>query len=397
MDQILKAGCLSREQTTALYEELSLSADNPSILSDLEGCGPVARLEEAFANLCGTHYALALSSGTAAIHAALLAAGVGPGDEVIVSPYSWSQSVSPVLFTGATPIFADIDEGTLNLHPDSVRHCITGKTRAIIVVHLFGHMADMTNLQRISHEAGALLITDAAHAIGAYLWNKPAGFWGGISCFSLGRGKLVCGGEGGILTTNNPDLYERAVCLTQHKERVKRLKPASCRKDTFALNYRLHPIAALLALTDLQSLNEKLNHRRRIYQAFWEGLGKQGILSPQKTICGEIPSYYGIPLTADHTIHREALVATSHDAGIPLRCGPVRMPLHLRLHDAVSPQHSFHPSHLKGSCPAAEDRCLKKELLALSALDMDGMAVEVTALMGEKLARILMSNHIMSA
>ena len=116
-----KPGCLTSNQISTLVEALGKGSNDPSLLSDLEGCGPVANLEAAFARIAGTKFALSLSSGTAAIHAALIASGVGPGDEVIVTPYSWPQSVAPVLFTGATPVFADIDNKNLNLDPESVK------------------------------------------------------------------------------------------------------------------------------------------------------------------------------------------------------------------------------------------------------------------------------------
>ncbi|MDI6755025.1 MAG: DegT/DnrJ/EryC1/StrS family aminotransferase [Thermodesulfobacteriota bacterium] len=378
-----KPGCFTRAQIDRLKEVVLKSGEDPSLVSDLEGCGPIARLEEAFARVAGTRFALALSSGTAAIHSALLAAGVGYGDEVIVTPYSWPQSISPVLFTGAIPVFADIDPLTFNIDPESVSKLLSPKTHAIIPVHLFGHMADMDRLMDMAVDCGAALISDGAHALGAALNGKPVGAWGDAVCFSLGRGKLISSGEGGILATSNPKIYEKAVCLTQHEDRAKRIWPASHRPEIFSLNYRLHPLAAILAQADLDSIRDVLSNRQRVFDGFWEGLGRQQFLSPQASLEGERPAAYGIPLTAAINMNRENLVWAAQAKRIPLRCGPVSNPLHLRLGKAVGPRIPFHRTHLPGSCPKAEERCEKQELLVLSALDMDGLSPEAAYLMGK--------------
>jgi perosamine synthetase len=386
-------GCLTRLQVNALREVLAMSEKDPSVVSDLEGCGPIARMEEAFANFSGSRYALALSSGTGAVHAALLASGVGPGDEVIVTPYSWPQSVGPVLFTGATPVFADIDPYTFNLDPESVATRVSAKTRAIIPVHLFGHVADIPRLQEIANHCGATLIVDAAHAMGAMLNGVPIGALGDIVCFSLGRGKLVSGGEGGILTTNNTEIFEKALCLTQHEERVKRWFPASRRPEMFSLNYRLHPLTAILALADLNVVRSILDHRESIFNSFWGGLGKQSLLLPQKTTPHEKPAPYGIPLTFHGDFDRGRFALAVHQKGVPLRCGPIGNPLHFRLQKRNGLKIPFHDSHLPGSCPVAEERCAKRELIVLSGLDMDGVSPEIAFSMGELIRNELQKNR----
>lgn len=365
----MKPGCMSQAQIQELKKALRRAGEDPSLLCDLEGCGPVTALEIEFSRICKTRFALAVSSGTAAIHTALLASGIGPGDEVIVSPYSWPQSVAPVIFTGAKPVFADINPHTLNLDPVSVSNRITHRTRAILPVHLFGHSADMRSFEEIAKDIGATLICDAAHALGARLDNKPIGAWGDIACFSLGRGKLVSGGEGGVLTTNNEEIFERAVCLTQHPERIKRLKGPG-QIEGFALNYRIHPLAALLALCDLRSMDKKIRHRNQVVERFWEGLGTQDVLLSPLTIRGERPVAYGIPLIFQKEKGREALALRLQERGVPLRCGPVRIPLHLRL------------GGKKGLCPVAEKHCRKRELWALSALDMDGISLRESFRLG---------------
>jgi len=379
---------MSEQQILAIKRALKKAHDDPSMMCDLEGLGSVAELEDQFASICNTRFALSVSSGTAAIHAALLSCGIVPGDEIITTPYSWPQSVAPVLFTGATPVFADINRRTFNLDPESVLNRISSKTKAILPVHLFGHSADMVQLEEIARNNGLVLITDAAHALGAKLQGRPIGSWGNIACFSLGRGKLVSGGEGGMIATNDEKLYERAVALTQHPERMRRIKGSKYTNECLGLNFRIHPLSALLALCDLKTIVQKYIHREIVFRRFMKGLGNNDYLTPQLSLFQEDPAPYGIPLTFEQKSGREELVNQLQTMGVPLRCGPVRKPLHLQLSNGKGPGPKFHPTHLKGSCPVAEQRCSMRELWVLSALDMDGISHADAYSMGEQLGRI---------
>jgi dTDP-4-amino-4,6-dideoxygalactose transaminase len=370
-------GCMSSEQIRVLSEALQKVNSDPSLFSGIEGTGPVADLEQAFALVCGTKYALALSSGTAAIHAALLATGTGPGDEVIVTPYSWPQSVDPVFFTGAKAVFADIDPETFNLDPDSVTQHISPRTKAIVPVHLFGNPADMIRLEQIAGNAGAVLIADGAHAIGATLKDRPVGVWGNVTCFSLGRGKTVTGGEGGMLVTNNKDLYDKAVALTQHPIRYFRIKGEWPAKQP-CHNYRIHPLAALLALCDLKTVDNKLHHKKLVYSGFMEGLGETSCIKRQVATSQAKPAAYGIPLTLAGDINREKFVFNLQNQGVPLRCGPVGIPLHLR----------FDSAGIAGAFPVSERRCFSEELWALSSMDMDAVSHDEAFIMGEKIRKL---------
>jgi dTDP-4-amino-4,6-dideoxygalactose transaminase len=390
IDEIInKPGCMSSAQTKSLADALSAAEANPSLLSDLEGCGPVAELEEKFAEVCGVPFALAVSSGTAALHAALLAAGVGPGDEVIVTPYSWPQSVAPVVCTGAMPVFADIDPKTLNIDPEKVARLVSEKTRAIIPVHLFGNPADMARLQTIAKDAGALLIADAAHALGASLEERPVGTWGDAACFSLGRGKLVCGGEGGVLVTRSVKLYESALALTQHPERVRRrLGPRF--PIHFGLNYRIHPLAAVLALAELKQMNVRLDHRRRVRIQVLEALGDCKEVQVPPSAADATTAAYGVHLCTEGSLSRDTLVASARAEGLALRCGPVREPLHLTLAGQYR-RFVSSTSKTESACPAAEEVCRSRELWLLSALDMDAITAGEAGEMGCRLRRLIES------
>lgn len=377
------AGCMTRNQANELVQALAKASIDPALLCDLEGCGPIGELEHKFAQICGTRFSLALSSGTAAIHTALLACGVGCGDEVIVTPYSWPQSVAPLLFTGAVPVFADINPVTLNIDPTSVEKCLTPKTKAIIPVHLFGNAAEMQQLEKIARDAKVYLIADAANALGTEFMGKPVGSWGDAACFSLSRGKLVCAGEGGILVTDNEMIYEEAVKLTQHPSRFARIKGPGHFLEAFGLNYRLHPLAALLALTDIQTMEEKLKHRRLVSDRFREGLGDLDALAHPAPGSELTSAAYGIPLIYNFPKDRETLIEKAQSEGIPLRCGPVKVPLHLRIKKPV------HPNNHIGSCFSAERHCRSSELWVLSAVDSDAITPEEALAMGLNLRRVV--------
>ncbi|MBM3676889.1 MAG: aminotransferase class I/II-fold pyridoxal phosphate-dependent enzyme, partial [Actinobacteria bacterium] len=163
----------------------------------------VLELEEAFASAVGARHALGLASGTAALHVALAVCGVRAGDEVVTTPYTWPQVISPILDRLAVPVFADIDPDTYTLAPTSIEAAITERTRAILAVHQFGHAADMTRIREIARSQNLRIIEDAAQAFGA-TWNgSPVGIHGDVACFSLGLTKLVSGLEGGVLVTND--------------------------------------------------------------------------------------------------------------------------------------------------------------------------------------------------
>jgi len=383
---------MSLSQSLILRQAAMVGLDNPSLLSDLEGAGMVAELEQGMARILGTRHVLAVSSGTAALHAALLALGIGRGDEVIVSPYSWGQSVSPVLFVGATPVFADILPDTLCIDPRSVRERISRRTRAILPVHLFGSIVPMEPLLGIAKKHCIAVIADAAHALGAEVEGRSAAVFGDVCCFSLGRGKLVSGGEGGLLATNDTGLFQRAMAITQHPSRTRREFGPECEMlYDLGYNYRIHPLAAALALASLGDLPLRLGHRRRVWNAFQHGLGTETAL--RNIPCSPPDSWaaYGIALSWEgEPAYRQEIAARAQELGLPLRCGPVKTPLHLRISQAALPfKVKRHFTHLEGACPIAEAHCKHKEIWALSATDMDTLLPAEAHAMGEKLQALI--------
>ncbi|MBI5357975.1 DegT/DnrJ/EryC1/StrS family aminotransferase, partial [Candidatus Saccharibacteria bacterium] len=193
---------ISEEEKAAVAEVLE---------SGMLAQGPrVAELEASWAEYCGTKYALAVNSGTAAIHCALFAAGVGEGDEVITTPFSFIATINPILMVGAKPVLADIEENSFNIDPSKIEGLITKNTKAIIVVHLYGQPANVDQISKIAKKHNIKIIEDACQAIGAEYRGKKAGNLGDLGCFSLYATKNIMCGEGGIVTTNDEE-YANAI------------------------------------------------------------------------------------------------------------------------------------------------------------------------------------------
>ena len=206
-----------------------------------------AALERRFAQLCQTRYAIATSSGTTALHLALLAHGIGPGDEVITTPFSFIATTNSILLTSARPGFVDIRPETFNIDPTHVEAAITPRTKAIMPVHLYGQMCDMDALMSIADEHNLVVIEDAAQAVGATYDGRPAGSFG-TGVFSLYATKNVMSAEGGMITTDDDDVAERCRLLRNHgmKRRY--------HYEMLGYNYRMSDVHAAIGLAQIERL-----------------------------------------------------------------------------------------------------------------------------------------------
>jgi perosamine synthetase len=220
----------------------------------------VARLEEQFAELCRTRYAVATSSGTTALYLALLAHGIGPGDEVITTPFTFIATANSVLFVGAKPVFVDIEEETFNINPALIEAAITPRTQAIIPVHLYGYVCDMEAIMDIAQRHGLLVIEDAAQAVGATHKGKPAGSFG-TGCFSLYATKNVTSGEGGMITTDDEPLAEQCQLLRNHGMRKR------YHYEFLGYNLRMTDLHAAIGVAQMDRL-EAFNTKRRANAAY---------------------------------------------------------------------------------------------------------------------------------
>ena len=254
------------------------------------GEGPVADFEQAFARLCERRHALVMNSGTAALHSAYFAAGVGPGTEVIVPSYTFFASAAPILQCGGTPVFCDVDERTLTADPDDVERRITARTRAICVVHLWGNPAPMDRFAALARRHGLALIEDCSHAHGATYQGRPVGSWGDVGCFSLQGQKAVSGGEAGIAVCDDPVLFDRMLVLGHYGRLKKGQAAATFETDHLALGlkYRAHLYAVLLARGSLARLDELNRRRRHNYELLTGELEGCGALATIQTTPGAV-------------------------------------------------------------------------------------------------------------
>ena len=217
----------------------------------------VADLEAAFAQWCGVRHAVAVSSGTAALHVALAAHGIGPGDEVITTPFTFVATANAALFVGARPIFVDIEPETYCLDPERVESAITSRTRAILPVHLYGHPARMPELNDLAHRHGLLLIEDACQAHGAHVADRMVGGLGDSAVFSFYPTKHIAAGEGGLIATDDARVAERARLL-RNQGAVERY-----RYEILGYNFRLSDVHAAIGLAQLGRVDGFIAARRR--------------------------------------------------------------------------------------------------------------------------------------
>lgn len=270
--------------------------------SDYLTTGPaVAAFEKKVADYVGAKYAVAVSNGTAALHVACLAAGIGEGDEVITTPITFAASANCVLYCGGTPVFADIDPDTYNISPEELEKKITSRTKAIIPVHYTGQPCDMDAILEIAHKHNLLVVEDGAHALGAAYKGKKIGSIADMTCFSFHPVKPVTTGEGGMIVTDNEELYRRLVLyrshgITRDKDMMQRyeeqLQQASdpalqevadmLRGDVIdpggwyyqqlelGYNYRITDISCALGASQMDKLDHFLERRRQIAKKYDE-------------------------------------------------------------------------------------------------------------------------------
>lgn len=250
----------------------------------------VSEFEKNFSKYLGAKYAIAVNSGTTSLQEALFAIGVGPGDEVIVPSYTWIFTVAPIVASHGIPIFCDVDIDTQCIDPEDIKRKITPRTKAIMVVHVWGNPANMDEIMKIAKENDLYVIEDCAHAHGTMWKDKKVGIIGDVAGYSLQGSKTLAAGEAGVFITNNQEFYERAVVLG-HYERVNSLPETSkYKKYTTSLGFkhRVHPLGIAIVNTELKYLDERNAIRTENARYFEEGIKDIKCVVPQKTYEGGV-------------------------------------------------------------------------------------------------------------
>ena len=260
-------------------DEDDVKAVSEVLTSDYITCGPkVAELEKKLAEYTGAKYAVAVSNGTAALHCACIAAGLGQGDEVIVTPLTFAASANCILYVGATPVFADINPETYNIDPKSIREKITDKTKAIVAVDFTGQCVENAEIRAICDEYNLIFIEDAAHAIGSTYSGKKVGSLADMTCFSFHPVKTITCGEGGAINTNNEEFYKKLVLahthgITHYDELMEDATHEGIwvyEQVSLGFNYRLTDFQAAMLISQLSKLENFKAKRQAIVKKYYE-------------------------------------------------------------------------------------------------------------------------------
>ncbi len=338
-------------------DEADIQAVTDTLRSDYLTCGPrIPQLEQKICGITGAKYCVAVSNGTAALHLAAMAAGIGPENEVITTPITFAASANCALYCGGKPVFADINPETYNIDPASVRRCITPKTKAVVAVDFTGQAVELDELRAICEEHGLILIEDAAHSIGTRYNGQGVGSIADMTTFSFHPVKTVTSGEGGAITTNDKALYDKLVLsrahgITRNPEQMVHPTDDPWYNEQVSLgyNYRITEFQAALLMSQLDKLELFKQRRRQIVDMYNKAFSD----IPQIQVQKEIPQ-------SDTTRHlyilrlrTELLNCTRREFFDALRAENI----YSQVHYLPVYWHSYYEKlgYEKGLCPNAED------------------------------------------
>jgi len=279
----------------------------------------IKKFEQRFGEYLGSKYCLATSSCTGALTIALATIGVKPGDEVIVPDITWVASATPIIHLGAKPVFVDVLPDTWCINPDKIEAAITKKTKAIVVVHLYGNLAEMDEIMDIAKKHDLIVIEDAAEALGSEYKGKKAGSIADMGVFSFHGTKMVTTGEGGMLVTNNETLFQKSTMLNDHGRDPKIRKAFWC--DCLGYKFKMSNIQAALGVAQMERIEELLKRKIEIFQTYKKLLSdvKNISMNPEQEYAKN--SYWMPTVIFDRklNIDREKLISHFKERGVDIR------------------------------------------------------------------------------
>lgn len=284
--------------------------------------GYIQKFENAFADYVGAEYSTAVCNGTVAIHLAMVALGIGVGDEVIVPTLTYIASANPIVYRGASPVFVDSDIKTWQMNPDDIEAKITDKTKAIVVVHLYGYPCDMDRIMQIAGKYNLYVIEDCAEAIGTYYKGKHVGTFGDIGTFSFFGNKTITCGEGGMVVTNNPAISDRLV----HFKGQGLAKFREYWHDVIGYNYRMTNIQAAIGFAQFEKINKFLEKKQQIAGWYQKGLANLPVTFHKEVTDDVKSSYWMCSILIDDFKERDSLRDYLKSKGVETR--PVFYPIH---------------------------------------------------------------------
>ncbi|MBI3126002.1 MAG: UDP-4-amino-4,6-dideoxy-N-acetyl-beta-L-altrosamine transaminase [Candidatus Tectomicrobia bacterium] len=337
-------------------DEEDILAVGEVLRSDWLTTGPkVDEFEEAFAGYVGTRHAVSFSSGTAALHGAVFAADLGPGDEAVTTPITFCATANCLLYQGASPVFADVSPDTLNLDPDGLTRRITPRTRAILPVDYAGHPADLGPIMELAGRHGLTVIEDGCHALGAELGGRRVGRLSHMTVFSFHPVKHLTTGEGGMVATDD-ERFARRLRLFRNHGIDSDARDRQSRGEWFyemvdlGWNYRLTDIGCALGLVQLRKLDRNLARRREIAAAYTEAFRKMEGMAPPAVRPGANPAWHLYPVRIEPdklAVGRREIFRALRAEGLGVNVHYI--PVHLH------PYYRDKRGHRKGECPVAED------------------------------------------
>jgi dTDP-4-amino-4,6-dideoxygalactose transaminase len=376
-----------------------------ALRNELSGGTPIVReFEQMWRQWIGSKYAITVTNGTMALYSALFGIGLGPGDEFICPTYTWICSLSGGLMLGARPVLCESDPESLILDPDDVRRRITGRTRAIVAVHLWGNVCDMDALVQIGEETGIPIVEDCSHAHGAMYRGRHAGTMGTVGCWSLQGSKPISAGEGGVLATDDVDVFERACILGQVNrlggvdlatERYEDLQPFGIGMKT-----RSHPLGIGIAMVQFKKLAELNARRRGFIESVEAGLADLPGIKPVKVYEGvERGGFYGFPMLhvpEESGVSTEAFIKALQAEGLPAKGSPYpllhRLPLLRDGFDLFTrnrgPLSGDYQGYKEGDLPVTEEMVRRLVFLPVLSDPVPGAAEKVIEAIRRGVARV---------
>lgn len=378
-----------------------------TLRNELSGGTPVVReFEKNWREWLGLKYALSTFNGTSALYCAFFGAGVGPGDEVICPAYTWICTIAPALFLGARPVFAESDPETLQLDPEDVRRKITPKTRAIVAVHLWGNVCDMDRLMEISRETGIPVVEDCSHAHGAKYDNRIVGSIGQVGTWSMQGSKALSAGEGGMLATNDPEIFERA-CLSGQVNRMGGVDLATEKYTALqplglGMKFRAHPLGIGIASVQFKKLGG-LNASRKAYvEAVENSFESIPGLSPLKVYPkADRGGYYAFPVIHDPEQHRgvstQKLIRMIQEEGLNVSSSPYGLLHGLKVFAEGfdifkgnrGPLSGDYPGYKEGDLPVTEKIFQRLIFLPMLSDPVPGAAEKVAEMLKKAVTRAI--------
>lgn len=274
----------------------------------------IGKFEDQFSNYSDCKYGVAVSNGTVAIHLALIALGIGEGDEVIVPDLTFAATINTVLHANAIPVIVDVEEDSWCIDPKKIEEAITPNTKAIIPVHLYGQACDMSEIMKLAAKYNLKVVEDCAEAHGAMYENKKVGSFGDVGCFSFFANKIITTGEGGMCVTNNIELDEKMRALRDHGMN----KNKRYWHDVVGYNYRMTNLQAAIGLAQLERI-EEIHKNRNLYEETYKGVLNKEIFKFQEILKNRTKVTWLVSVLLDDSIDREQYIQKLKENGIDAR------------------------------------------------------------------------------